>query len=262
MTPAHNSHKRDQAAFFREGGSTLFPEELELLGDLHGQALAHVQCNCGQDSLSLARRGAKVTGVDISDAAIEFAERLSAETSIEANFVRSDALEWLETASGRFDTVFSSYGCVGWIADLERWARGIERVLVSGGRFVYVEFHPLVWSLSAEGLTADSYFLQGPIEERGGVNDYVGPDLAPSGFEDGVADFANPEPAVSFQYPLTEIVQSLVDAGLRIETLREYPYSNGCELFEGMRRLPRGRFGLPEGMPEVPLMFGLVARKA
>src|SRR5688572_15837941 len=89
-TAAHNSHKRDQAKFFREGGSTLFPEEIELLGDINGLSLVHLQCNAGQDALSLAGLGATVTAVDISDTAIDFARQLSADSGIPATFIRSD----------------------------------------------------------------------------------------------------------------------------------------------------------------------------
>src|SRR5436309_11262198 len=108
-TPVHNSHKHDQAGFLREGGSTLFPEELELLGDSKGLSLVHLQCNAGQDTLSLAQLGAKVTGVDISDTAVAFARELSEESGIPATFYRSDIYDWLEeTAKNgeRFDIVF------------------------------------------------------------------------------------------------------------------------------------------------------------
>jgi 2-polyprenyl-3-methyl-5-hydroxy-6-metoxy-1,4-benzoquinol methylase len=94
-TAAHNRHKGDQAAFFRAGGSTLFPEEVELLGELEGRDLVHLQCNAGQDTLSLARLGARVTGVDISDAAVEFARTLSHEAGIPADFHRADVLDWI-----------------------------------------------------------------------------------------------------------------------------------------------------------------------
>ena len=94
-TEAHNSHKHDQAAFFRAGGSTLFPDEIELLGDLRGKSLLHLQCNAGQDTLSLARLGAAVTGVDISDTAIAFARQLSSDTEIPASFERADIFDWL-----------------------------------------------------------------------------------------------------------------------------------------------------------------------
>ena len=118
-TEAHNSHKADQAAFLRAGGSTLFPEELEMLGDLAGRTLLHLQCNAGQDTLSLARRGATVTGVDISDTAIAFARQLAADSGIPATFERADVYDWLAEAASagrQFDVVFSSYGFLCWWA--------------------------------------------------------------------------------------------------------------------------------------------------
>lgn len=261
VTAAHNSHKKDQVAFFRRGGSTLFPDEIELLGDVSGACIAHLQCNCGQDTLSLARLGATVTGVDISDEAVAFATRLSADAGIDATFVRADVLEWLETTRDRFDVAFATYGFLGWLADAGRWARGVHRILAPGGRLVALEFHPLVWSLKKDGLTGDPYFLPGPIEERNGVNDYVGDALAPSGFEAGLADFENPEPAFGFQHTVADIITAIVDSGLRLDVLREYPYSNGCELFDGMRRIEGNRYTVPEGVTEVPLMLGWSATR-
>lgn len=261
ITPVHNSHKRDQAAFLRNGGTTLFPDELELLGDLASKRLVHLQCNCGQDTLSLAAAGADVLGVDISDDAIAFAEQLSADSGIAARFVRSDLFDWFDGTDERFDVAFTSYGGVGWLCDLDRWARGIARVLVPGGRLVFLEFHPLVWSFTKDGTFGDSYFLADEIREDEGVSDYVGAPLAPSGFEPGMRDYKNPERAVSFQWTAAQIVQSLVDAGLRLDVMREYPYTNGCEVFEGMTPLPDRRFGMPEGLPTMPLMLGLVASK-
>ena len=260
IIPVHNSHKRDQAGFFRDGGSTLYPEELELLGDIEGKRLVHLQCNCGQDSLSLAQRGAEVLGVDISDAAIEFAEGLSRDAEIPARFIRQDLLEWFETTEERFELGFATYGTIGWLEDLDAWARGVARVLEPGGRLVLLEFHPLVWSFGPE---PDSYFLEGRIDEAGGVGDYVGQSklLAPSGFLEGEQDFENPEPAHSYQWTVAMILQAVLDAGLMLEKVREYPYSNGCRLFEGMRPLPGRRWEMPEGQVAMPLMFGLAARK-
>jgi len=132
-TRNHNAHKGDQAAFFRGGGDTLFPEELELLGDLAGRHVLHAQCNAGQDSLSLARRGAHVTGVDFSGEAVSFARKLAVDAGIPAVFEEAELLEWLERTPARFDVAFSSYGAVGWLPDLGRWARGLCRVLRPGG---------------------------------------------------------------------------------------------------------------------------------
>lgn len=265
VTPAHNSHKHDQAGFLRDGGSTLFPEELELLGNIDGLRLLHLQCNCGQDSLSLAALGAEVVGVDISDSAIEFANTLSRESKIDARFERADVLDWLDAAAvreERFDRVFSSYGTIGWLADLPRWARGVASVLAPGGRLVLLEFHPLCWSFDREGRLIEPYFIDGPIDERGGVNDYVGKSaasLAPMGKAPGIQAFENPEPAKAFQYTVAQTLQVLANAGLFIEQVREYPYANGCLLFEGMESLPGRRYGMPPGVPAMPLMLGVVA---
>jgi 2-polyprenyl-3-methyl-5-hydroxy-6-metoxy-1,4-benzoquinol methylase len=268
-TRAHNSHKGDQARFFREGGSTLFPEEIELLGDIAGRTLVHLQCNAGQDSLSLARLGAAITGVDISDEAIDFACRLSGESGIPATFHRADVYDWLdETAQGtqRFDFAFSSYGALIWLSDIRAWARGVAGVLAPAGRFVLVEFHP-VWYIFDDDWTAKfSYFTRGePQTFAEGIRDYVAlaPDgLVPWGYEEGVTDFQNPYPSHEFPWGLGEVVTALLDAGLTMEALREYPYSNGAALCSGMRELPGRRMVPPAGLPAIPLMYGLVARKA
>ncbi len=267
-TLAHNSHKRDQAKFLREGGSTLHPEELALLGDIAGRRLAHLQCNSGQDSLSLARLGAVVTGVDISDEAIAFARRLSAESGIPAAFERMDVYDWLaQTAQSteRYDIAFSSYGALCWLSDLNLWARGVAGILAPGGRLVVVEFHPFAMVYDEQWRLAYSYFADGQVLSwKEGIGDYVagsGEALAPSGYEQGIQSFVNPQPSHEFQWGIGEIVTALLDAGLALTALREFPYSNGCKLFANMRELPGKRMIPPEGMPSLPLMVALGARK-
>ncbi|MDV6272526.1 hypothetical protein R3Q06_03330 [Rhodococcus erythropolis] len=98
-TVAHNSHKGNQAQFFRNGGSTLFPEGVALLGEIAGSSILHLQCNSGQDSLSLAALGANETGVDISDSAIDLARTLSTESGIAAKVERADVSAWLRDAA-------------------------------------------------------------------------------------------------------------------------------------------------------------------
>lgn len=265
-TQAHNSHKADQAAFLRAGGSTLFPEEVELLGDVNGKTLVHLQCNSGQDTLSLARLGARVTGVDISDTAVEFARRLAAESGIAGEFERADVYAWMDAAARegrRFDRAFSSYGAMPWISDLQAWARGIAGILAPGGRFVLVEFHPAATMFDEEMRLAYPYSSGSEaIVEEAGVGDYVGESagaLAPSGFVEGVADFTNPHRSLEFQWGVYEVAQALIDAGLRMERLREWPYGNGWTPFRAMRAEPGRRFRTPEGVPDLPLMYGIVA---
>ena len=265
---AHDSHRGDLAAFLREGGVTLFPEERALLGELAGRTLAHLQCNSGGDSLSLARLGAAVTGVDISDEAVATAGELSVKTGIPALFERADVYDWLEGAarSGRrFDVVFSSYGVVCWLPDLEAWAEGIAAVLNPGGRFVLVDFHPAAEMFDEHWNHARAYPSGGePMLLDEGVGDYVaesGGGLTPAGFAEGARGFENPEPCHLFRWGLGGVVTALAGAGLRTLTVKEYPYSNGERHFAGMRELPGRRMVPPEGVPAVPLMYSISAGK-
>jgi SAM-dependent methyltransferase len=269
-TRAHNSHKGDQAKFLRDGGSTLFPEEVELLGDVADQRLVHLQCNSGQDTLSLAGRGAKVTGVDISDEAVEFATRLSAESGVPGTFVRSDVFDWFDKARGageRFDVVFSSYGTLGWLSDLPKWATGVADVLRPGGRFAIVDFHPVLQMMNWGWQVAHDYWMPDgrPETNPDGVGDYVriaGDALVPWGYQQGMAEVPDPGPCHEFAWGLGEIAGALLTAGLRLETIREYPWCNGAVFGEGMRELPGRRFVAPAGQPSFPLMYGIAATKS
>jgi SAM-dependent methyltransferase len=265
---AHDSHRGDLAAFLREGGVTIFPEERALLGELEGKTLAHLQCNSGGDSLSLARLGAAVTGVDISDEAVTTAGELSVKTGIPALFERADVYDWLKEAARsvrRFDIVFSSYGVLCWLPDLEAWAEGIAAVLNSGGRFVLVDFHPAAEMFDEHWNHARAYPSGGePMLLDEGVGDYVAESeggLTPAGFADGAQGFENPEPCHLFRWGLGEVVTALAGAGLRVLTVKEYPYSSGERHFAGMRELPGRRMVPPEDVPAVPLMYGISAEK-
>ena len=268
VVPAHESHRGDLAGFLKVGGSTLFPEELRLLGDLSGKAVAHLQCNSGGDSLSLARLGAGVTGVDLSDGAIHSARRHSEASGIHARFVRADVYDWLEeTARGGdfFDAVFASYGVVCWLPDLTSWANGIAGVLAPVGRFVLVDFHPAADVLDEGWNVARDYPSGGErllLEE--GVGDYVADSeggLTPAGFVSGTDYFSNSEPATLYRWGLGQVVTALAEAGLKITALEEYPYSNGERHFARMRELPGRRMVPPAGVPELPLMYGLRVEK-
>ena len=267
-TVAHNSHKGDQAAFFRAGGSTLFPEESALLGDVDGLSVLHLQCNAGQDSLSIARRGARVTGVDISDEAIDFATRLSAESGVAARFERADVYDYFEAAAARgerHDLVFCSYGTLCWLSDIGAWARGVAQLLKPGGRFVIVEFHPFALVFDPQWKFHYDYFNDAPVPEEG-VGDYVAESgdglVADDRPMPGVQGFRNPHPSFEFTWGVGQVTTALAQAGLAIERFEEYPYTNGWKPFEGMRELGGRRMAPPEGMPRIPLMYALAARRA
>lgn len=262
---AHESHRGDLARFLRRGGSTIFPEERRLLGDVSGKRLVHLMCNTGGDTLNLARLGAQATGVDASERAVEAARRLSCDSGIPARFVRSDVYDWLEPRADEpesefFALAYASYGVVCWLSDLDRWASGLYHRLVPGGRFVLVDFHPAAMMLDAEWRLANDYYSGGEPLAAGGVGDYVGESgggLTPAGHEAGVRDFENPEPCYLFRWGLGEVVTALAGAGLILKALEEYPYANGERQFRRMRELEGRRLVPPKSTPRVPLMYGL-----
>lgn len=259
-TALHNRHKGDQGAWLREGGDTLFAEELGLLGDLAGRDLVHLQCNAVQDSLCLARRGARVTGADLSDTAIETAQRLSAESGIPATFARAEVLSWMAETEARFDIAFASYGALPWVRDIDAWMAGAHRVLRPGGRLVVVEFHPLAWSPGPNlDLSGDDYFATDPFVEP--VGDYAAGALLHDGSTPGPAG-ENPHPAVAWQHTVPAMVNACLGAGFALQHLQEWPHSTFCRLSPGLVEVGPRRWGFPDGKARVPLMFGLVARRA
>lgn len=267
-TVAHNSHKGDQAAFFRSGGSRLRPEEQELLGDVEGLSIVHLQCNSGQDTLSMARLGAAMTGVDISDTAIDFARQLSQDSGIPATWYRMDVYDWLEETARReqhFDVAFCSYGAICWLSDLDAWAGGINTILKPGGRFITVEYHPVMGMFNEKLERTYDYFADGqPFTWEDGVSDYVATSregLNPEIPLEGIKDFENPHRVHEFVWGIGQIVTALLTAGLQLTMLKEYPYSNGFKPFGQMQALPNNRWSLPEGQPTMPLMYAIAAQK-
>ena len=263
-TKAHNSHKGDQAAFFRAGGNTLFDEEVGLLGNIAGKTLLHLQCNCGQDSLSIARHlGALVTGVDISDEAIRFARQLSSDSGIQVRYVCSDIYDFFATARERYDNVFSSYGVLCWLSDLNAWGRGVAGCLRPGGKFVLVDFHPAFTMFDEDWRLRHDYMGGIACEYESGVGDYVALTGAAAEIESllpGIRDFHNPFPGVEFQWGIAEVVMALVNAGLKLSHLAEYNYCNGFRPMSDMVDLGGRRYAMPPHMPHhTPLMFSLVA---
>ena len=146
-TAVHKDSAFYDVASFKNGKTSLNNIELNELGDVKGKTLLHLQCHFGQDTLSWARAGAIVTGIDLSDNAIETAKQLSTEMKIPAEFICCNVYDTLQHTSQQYDIVFTSYGVVGWLPDLEKWAAVISGALKPGGIFYMVEFHPVVWML-------------------------------------------------------------------------------------------------------------------
>jgi len=135
---------------FLKGKSSLNDIELQLLGNVAGKEVLHLQCHFGQDTLSLARLGAKATGVDFSAEAIKKARALNDQLALDAEFICCDIYSLQDSLEKQFDMVFASYGTIGWLPDMQRWAQIVARYLKPGGKFVFVEFHPVVWMFSSK----------------------------------------------------------------------------------------------------------------
>ncbi|KAF9969579.1 hypothetical protein BGZ73_008031 [Actinomortierella ambigua] len=274
-TVAHNSHKKDQHGFFKNKGSTLFKEEKELLGNLEGLSVCHLQCNAGQDTLSLITKlGAQnPVGVDISDSAIDFARQLAKDSGLEATFIRSDVFDYFdETEPHQFDVVFVSYGALCWLSDINRWARGVHKILKpSTGRLVLIEFHPVLGMFNEDFCRDYPYSSHGKaITEPDGISNYVGrsgvegEELFPGlVFQTGIQDFRNTSPSHEFCWSLSDVLQAIINAGLGLRSFAEYPFSNFCKFHKDMRpeKVDEGVRWYPSG-PEFPCMFSVVATKA
>lgn len=234
---------------FKQGQSSLNPYELQLVGDVKGKRLLHLMCHFGMDTLSWQRLGAQATGVDFSPAAVAQARALNDALGLQARFVESHVLETREKLPEQFDLVFTSYGVIGWLPDLNPWARVIADSLVPGGRFVIAEFHPWVWmSQSGPDLQIHyPYFNRGPISE------------------DTEGTYADPGAAISYRehgwnHALADVVNALIAAGLRIERLDELD-STPYDIFPDLVRGEDGQYRFKALPGMVPLTFGIVATR-
>ena len=234
---------------FRAGHLTLKSIERDAIGDVTGLKLLHLQCHFGLDTLSWARLGADVTGVDFSPRAIALARSLAQELDIAAQFHCADVCqlpaEWRE----RFDVVFTSYGVLPWLADLTPWGAAITRVLRPGGSFHIVEFHPLVTMLADDGRTlVHPYFHSERPQEYAVDGSYADPD----------AEFSHA--SFEWSHSLSDVQRALRDAGLTIRDFREYPYSPyGC--YPYLEQYEPDRWRVRDAAVELPVMFSVHAQR-
>jgi len=234
---------------FRAGKNMLKPIELEGLGDVSGKSLLHLQCHFGQDTICWARKGAKVTGIDLSEKSIEAAKLLADELEVEATFVQSNVLELPKNLNGKFDIVFTSYGVLGWLPDLDQWARVIAHFLADGGTFYIAEFHPFLYIHEFENKKITfPYFNPGtPFEEE----------------EEGT--YADPTANIKqkeyfWMHSLSEVFQALFKAGLNIQDFKEFDYAPYNCLPHMQERKP-GEFIYGDYEVSLPHVFSITAKK-
>jgi len=233
---------------FKAGVSSLTSFELKALGDVDRKSILHLQCHFGQDTLSWQRLGARCTGVDISEAGIELAQQLNNELGLDANFVCCNVLDTSEHVSQTFDIVFTSYGTIGWLPDLQPWAKMISERLKPGGTFYIIDFHPIVWMYD--------YTVSPPVMKYGYQQKEVIYDEYEGTYANSDSKMVSKE--YGWNHSLGEVVSSLANAGLRIESLKEFDESP-YDVFQGLVKNEAGYYILPNGL--YPLLFEVIALK-
>ena len=236
---------------FLEGGSTLHSIELEELGDVEGKTLLHLQCHFGLDTLSWAREGAIVTGVDFSGEAIQMARHLAQKTGIDGEFIQANIYDLPQILHRQFDIVFTSYGVTCWLHDLTQWAEIITQSLREGGTFYLAEGHPLMWVFDWDD-TDDfrivrSYFHTSEPNEFEVDGSYAGAKIE----EQNDYEWA---------WSMGDVLTALATAGLRIEFLHEFaksPFRN----FPFLKRSEEGYWVYDNPQVQPPLTYSIKASK-
>ncbi len=233
---------------FLHGKSSLKSIELDLLGGIAGKSILHLQCHFGQDSISLGRLGAMVTGVDLSDTAIKRAKEFASKMQVQTKFICCNLYDLPQHLDEQFDIVFTSYGTIGWLPDLGKWAEIISRYLKPGGKFILVEFHPVVWMFDDDFTKMGyNYFNTGAITET----------------ETGTyADRQAPikQEFVSWNHSLGEVINNLIKNGLEINSFTEFNYSP-YNCFKHTTELEPGKFRIVHLDDKIPMIYSILATK-
>ena len=233
---------------FLKGKTSLNDIELQLLGDIKGKKILHLQCHFGQDTISLSRLGAHVTGIDLSDKAIKSAKKIAKDTNSNAKFICCNIYELPQYLNEKFDIVFTSYGTIAWLPDLEKWAKIVSNFLKPSGQFVFVEFHPVLWMFndSFEKIV-HRYFNSGSIlESESGT------------YADKNADIT--QEYVMWNHSLSEVINNLIKNGLEINSLNEYDYSPYI-CFQNTIEFEPKKYRIKHLENMIPMIYSIAAKK-
>jgi SAM-dependent methyltransferase len=253
-TPLHLKSPIYDIDGFKAGRLSLRRHEIADLGDVDGKDLVHLQCHIGLDTLSWARLGARVTGLDFSPAAVQAATALAHEIGIAANFVCSDVYEAPAALSNNtYDIVYTGVGALCWLPDMDRWADIVRTLLRPRGRLYLYEFHPVEWIFEAGSrgeleMRCDYFTPKEGYREAGGVS---------------YADACTPTYAnltVQWNHPLGEVVTAVARAGLIVDSLQELD-REVLRRWELMEPAADGMFRMPPLTPSLPLMYVLQAHR-
>lgn len=249
VTPIHSRSKLYNLPAFKKGKTSLEKTEIEELGKVKGKTMLHLMCHFGMDTLSWARRGADVTGVDISDESIKLAKKLSRELALPAKFICSDIYTLHKVLDKQFDIVYTSYGVLCWVSNIKKWAKLINHYLKPGGTFYIIELHPFAGILSTDFKLEYKYFDNGPfIDDSSGT----------------YTDWSAPLKGVTYEWnwTLADVICALIEAGLKIEFVHEFPYSMYDQFPGFMEKNKRNEWVLKNKKIQIPLLFSLKATKS
>jgi SAM-dependent methyltransferase len=240
---------------FKRGGVRLRDYEVAEIGPVAGKDLLHVQCHFGIDTLSWARLGARVTGADFSERGIELARSVAAEIAIDARFVVSNVYDLPTNLDGDFDIVYTSRGVLGWLPDVRGWAKVVAHFVRPGGVFYITEVHPVIQAFETEGVAPGELRLRYPYwEHREPLTFEVH-----GSYADPLAD-VHDMTEYGWNHSLGEIATALIDAGLRIDAIREYPFVDWA--MDVLVQSHDGRYRLPGELDgRLPLFFSIKASK-
>lgn len=256
-TAVHKDSAFYDLASLKKGKSSLSKIELEELGDVKGKTLLHLQCHFGMDTMSWEREGAIVTGVDLSDEAIKLANEIRDELKLDAEFICANVYDLKDVSKvpplegfreAGFDIVFTSYGTIGWLPDLDRWAEIVSWFLKPGGTFYIADFHPAMWMMDNDfEYIKYSYFNTEVITEE-----------ISGSYSDRNAPIRSTEH--SWNHPFTEIINSLISHGLQVTQFNEFSFSP----YNCFNKMEQGEDGMWRiiGMNEkLPIMYSIKAVK-
>lgn len=234
---------------FMAGNSSLRKIELAEIGDIKGKKLLHTQCHFGQDTLSLQRMGAQCTGMDFSAKAIEKAKSLNAELGLDAKFLCCNVLELDQHLQETFDVVFTSYGVITWLPDLNVWANQLASRLKSEGILHLIEFHPVLYMFEWEkGIIEYNYFNPGPPIREVETGTYADKG-APIEMEE-----------YFWTHSLADVLDSLMKAGFSIDSFKEFDFSP-YNIFDGCLERAEQEFVFEHNDVSIPHVFSVKATK-
>lgn len=219
--------------------------EIEEVGSVKGKTLLYLQCHMGIGAMSWQRLGAQVTGIDFSSKAIEKAKCINAEANLDTKFICADIYDLENVVNEKFDIVFSSYGSIEWIRDLNLYAKIINNITKEGGIFYLIDFHPFYKLVDdEEKYICSSYFQDSPIKKNSGT------------YAKEEKDFLMDQ--YVFQHTLSKIINAQTSNGFRIEFFNEFPYSTFK--FHWALQEKNGRFSFTSNK-KIPLIFSLKSQK-